>query len=315
MAPQIVTIADSATGATAQVLVSGGFNCFSFRPTIDGTPHEALWSHPDFSAGTERASRSGIPILFPFAGRIEGTSFTFDGRSFPLEPGDAAGNAIHGFVMTRPWRVVEQSPSRVVGEFQSATDDPVLLLRWPVEFRIRVSYEVTGNALVSQLVVDNPATKPLPFWLGTHAYFRLPLGGAGDAADTIFSVPAARMWELVDLRPTGKQFGVEGYPNLAQGIRLGDREFDNAFTDLAFQAGQCRTTIHNPANGLTLTQTFDDAFRHLVVYTPPHREAICIEPYTAIPDAFRLESSGVRTGMRILAPGERFSTQIAIDVA
>ena len=50
---------------------------------------------------------------------------------------------------------------RVVGEFQSAIDDPVLLLRWPVEFKIRVSYEVVGNALVSELVVDNPASMPL----------------------------------------------------------------------------------------------------------------------------------------------------------
>ena len=40
------------------------------------------------------------------------------------------------------------------------------------------------------------------------------------------------------------------------------------------------------------------------MYTPGTREAVCIEPYTALPDMFRLSTAGIDTGMKILSPGE-----------
>ena len=71
-----------------------------------------LWSHPDFAGGNERPSGSGIPLLFPFPGRIGKAKYSFGGREYQLEPGDAFGNAIHGFVHKRPWRVVEQAAGK-----------------------------------------------------------------------------------------------------------------------------------------------------------------------------------------------------------
>ena len=63
----------------------------------------------------------------PFAGRIGGAAYEFRGRRFELEPNDGLGNAIHGFVYNRPWRVVEQSALRVVGEFQASKVDRKIL--------------------------------------------------------------------------------------------------------------------------------------------------------------------------------------------
>jgi aldose 1-epimerase len=60
--------------------------------------------------------------------------------------------------------------------------------------------------------------------------------------------------------------------------------------------------------------TFGPEFPACVVYNPPHREAICIEPYTAVPDAFALESRGIAAGLRVLKPGESFKGQIDIAV-
>src|SRR5215471_5017570 len=101
--PHIVSITDSATGATARILVSLGFNCFSWRPVLSDGPREMLWAHPDFAGGNERPSGSGTPLLFPFPGRIAGARYSFGGRQYELEPGDNFGNAIHGFVHKRPW--------------------------------------------------------------------------------------------------------------------------------------------------------------------------------------------------------------------
>ena len=313
---QIVTLTDPTTGAQASVAPELGFNCFSFRAPLGNEWVETLWAHPDFLAGTQRPSGSGIPLLFPFGGRIPGTSFEYEGKTYELEPGDAHGNAIHGFVMQRPWRVVEQSESRVVGEFQASVDEPDLHRRWPADFRIRVVYDVTGGGLFSQINVTNPGDRPLPFGLATHAYFRIPPGGQpSEAEQTIVRVPVRGAWKLAELIPTGEQAEMGELAALPEGIPLAGRAFDNVFTDLTYDHGRAVTSLHNPLRGCTLTQTFDESFRHAVVYTPPHREAICIEPYTALPNPFRLEAAGIPTGLRFLQPSESWNTLIEIRLA
>ena len=110
MESEIVTITDAASGATAQILVSLGLQLFQLAASaFDDGPREMIWAHPDFAGGNERPSGSGVPLLFPFPGRIAGARYSFGGREYQLEPGDNFGNAIHGFVHKRPWRVVEQS--------------------------------------------------------------------------------------------------------------------------------------------------------------------------------------------------------------
>ena len=310
----IVTLTDAASGSTASIAPALGFNCFEFKTQAAGDVVDVLWSHPNFTSGGERPSGSGIPLLFPFAGRIQGIQFHYEGRDYPLEPGDAHGNAIHGFVMQRPWRVVEQSAARVTGEFHASQDDPTLLDRWPCDFRIRVSYALRDGDLISMLRVDNPADRPLPFALATHAYFRLPVGPGGTAAESIITVPVRAQWELADLRPTGKLLGLGPLEKLPDGMRLGDAVLDNVLTGLKFDDGRCTTRIENPAGRRTLVQAFDESFRHAVVYTPPHREAICIEPYTSLPEPLRLEQQGIQTGFRRLPPGENFETAIRIGI-
>jgi len=312
MAAEILTITDPDSGSSAKILVSQGFNCYSFEAMVDAQPVEVLWAHPNFESGGERPSGSGIPILFPFAGRIPGTSYEYEGRTYELEEGDGRGNAIHGFVMQRPWRIDQRERSRVVGQFHMSVDEPELIQRWPADFRIVVSYEVLGGTLRSEIFIENPGEKPLPFGFATHAYFRLPVGVAGGASETIVRVPVQDEWELADLIPTGKRVGHETARELAAGVRLGERPFDNAFADIVFEDGRAETTLENPTTGRRIVQTFDETFRHVVVYTPPHREAICMEPYTCLPNPFRLEEQRVETGFRLLAPGDSLSTTIDI---
>src|SRR5262245_49125495 len=136
MTAEIVRLSDAAAGSSAEILVSQGFNCFRFTANLGGRPIEVIYAPPDFAVAAGRPSRGGIPLLFPFPGRIPGTRFRWDGRDYALEPGDAFGNAIHGFALARPWRIVEQEAARAVGQFHAWRDDPSLKDRWPADFRI-----------------------------------------------------------------------------------------------------------------------------------------------------------------------------------
>jgi aldose 1-epimerase len=315
MDAQVVEIIDRDSGSSARILVSLGFNCFSWLPMLHGGAREILRSDPEFASGDKRPSGSGIPLLFPFPGRIGGATYEFNGRKYQLQPGDAFGNAIHGFVLNRPWRVIEQTASRVVGEFQASVDDPTILEHWPADFRIRVSYEVRGTQLISDIAYANTGNGPLPCGFATHAYFRLPLSEKASVADTVVTVPASEIWELEKMIPTRRRLPVPASQNLTPGLQLADHQFDTVFTKLRPDPdGLIRTVLKDPRTNRALIQTFDANFTQCVIYTPPHREAICLEPYTCVPDSIRLASEGKETGLQILKPGDERQTTIRLEV-
>lgn len=311
---KVVTLEDANVGSTAQVLVDQGFNCFSFIARFGDERVETLWAAANYESGGQRASGSGIPILFPFPGRIAGGDLQWQGQHFPLEPNDGRGNAIHGFVYTRPWRVVEQTGDSVAGVFQASADEPNLLGLWPTDFRISARYQLQANTLECTYTIENPGAQPLPFGFGVHPYFRLPLGGE-DAAECLVRLPVTGEWELADLVPTGVYRPVRDPDMFRDGLVFGAMQFDNVFGGLTREDdGWCRCSILDPSSQRQLILEFDLPFRECVVYTPGHREAICIEPYTCAPNPFALAQQQIDAGLRILQSGEQMQARMRITV-
>src|SRR4051812_23012342 len=78
-----VTIVDGGTGASAGILAAAGFNCFSFRPVVDGTPVDVIWAEEGYSPQSA-VDLNGIPLLFPFAGRLAGDTFAWEDRTYQV---------------------------------------------------------------------------------------------------------------------------------------------------------------------------------------------------------------------------------------
>ncbi len=174
-----ITLTDGTTGATAKIMAVARVSTATATAGGGGRPGRVLWTAPDFVAGGGKGSHSGTPILFPFPGRLRGDGFSFGGRRFSLTPGDGIGNAIHGFVIDTPWRVLDLTATRAVAEYQASVDKPGLLEHWPADFRIAVAYELVGQCARVRCAHRNPGDGTLPFGFGTHAYFRVPLGMGG----------------------------------------------------------------------------------------------------------------------------------------
>jgi aldose 1-epimerase len=316
MPSQVVEIVDGNCGSSAQILVSKGFNCFSWQPMLGDGPRQMLWAEPGFASGTEQPLYSGIPLLFPFPGRIGGTKFEFEGHEYHLDPGDEYGNALHGFVYTRPWQIAEQSTNRVTGIFQASINDDKLLAQWPSDFRIAVTYEVRDCQLLCDVCYQNVGDRRMPCAFGTHPYFRLPLSTNSDPEKTRILVPATEVWEEENMLMTGRALPAIGDADLKGGNALAGRVFDTGYTNLRFDSdGKTRIQLIDPTNGRTLTQFFDRSFTHCIVYTPPHREAICLEPWTGLADAPWRDSAGRPPGLQTLGPQEVFETTIRIDLS
>lgn len=308
-----LTAADS--GATADIAVGLGFNCFSWRTpfagdTGDATPRELLWAEPEFAAGEGRPSRSGIPLLAPFPGRIANGVLEWNGKKLQLEDTSGQGHAIHGFAPRNPWRIVDQAADHVTAEFQPTIDAPAAVEQWPGDYVLKATYSIAGSRLAFDFSATNPGDAPLPFGFGTHAYFRLPLADDVDPEATVVRAPVDGRWEAADMIPTGGMASVSADDPLPVGAPLAGREFDTAYR---FASGAATTELIDPASGRRVRQTFDDSMTCCVIYTPGHREAICLEPYTCTPDPFNMASKGVKSGLIVIEPGQSYTTRIVLE--
>ena len=307
MTAQVVKLISEQTGDEVSILVSQGFNCFSWTCPNAASGREILWATDAFASGTERASSCGIPILFPFPGRLRGTQFSWNGQQYDLEPGDAFGNAIHGFVHTRAWRVVEQSSHSVTAEIQASIDDPELLEKWPGDFHLVASYEFVEGGLRFDWTVTNRGDEDLPYGLGVHPYFRIESLG-GDLESCKLQVPVDEVWALDDMLPTG---GVNPDPfGLKGGITIEGKNLDHVFASSESILKSQNSAFLCGAQGQEIRVSYGEEYPFCVVYTPDHREAICIEPYTCLPNSPEFLEGDRPTGWRLLKPGASFSSTL-----
>jgi aldose 1-epimerase len=249
--------------------------------------------------------------LFPHPGRIAEGKFTFEGNQYALPLADGHPNALHGFVHTRPWRVEHVDSQSVSAVFQASVDDPQILKWWPSDFCLWATYRLSGNSLDCDLRWRNTGSSPLPYGLGTHTYFRLPLARDASTEETVLTAPVSHQWKFVDMLATGELGEIPSDLSLSAGVPLGARKFDDMYRLDA--TGVATTTIADPSSGRRVVQHFSAAdFPNLVIYTPGHREAVCMEPYSCAADPFRLEAMGIPSGLRVLQPGEEASTRITL---
>ncbi|TWT73460.1 Aldose 1-epimerase [Posidoniimonas polymericola] len=310
MTAQIAVLEHKESGARAQVLVSQGFNCFDWVAAVGDAKLPLLYAPEGFASGDHRPTSGGTPLLFPFPGRIEEGRYSFGGKDYELPAGDAFGNAIHGFVFNKPWRIVDQSESSVTAEFVGSQDAPETLDLWPSDYAIQAAYRLEADQLVLEVTCSNPGDSDLPYGLATHAYFSLPLDPGGDPEATVLHAPVDREWAMHDMIPTGDSEQNPVVDGLAAGMPLAGQQLDQPFRLAPSSSGEVVTSLKG--GGVTLEQTCSDDFRCYVVYTPGHREAVCIEPYTCVPSPFGSEQRGVDTNLKILAPGESHSYTVTL---
>jgi aldose 1-epimerase len=312
MTPIVLTNLQS--GAKAQILAELGFNLFQLQLPVGSRKVDVLDAAADFAATGQSPNHNGIPLLFPFPNRIRGGRFTWQGREYVLDGvhQDGQGNAIHGLVVDRPWRVVHRDERAAHGQFQLSVDAPDRRPLWPADFLIEVQYHLRNAALRCDVRVVNLDRVSLPFGFGTHPYFRVPLSAGSRRGDCLIQAPAAEEWELVGCLPTGKRLALSGRKDLREGQALEGLKMDDVLTGLPDDDEPMESIVMDPAAGLQVRQVFDSAFRELVVYTPPHGRSVCLEPYTCTTDAIHLAEQGIDGGWRTLAPGEEFRTWFEI---
>lgn len=311
--PLTISAPDGVTRAT--VVPTLGFTCIDFQTRIGNQAVKVLDSEPEILSGQCRPGRSGIPILFPFPNRIRDGRFAYRGNQYVVPPPAWFPQSIHGFCLDRPWRVIEQTPDSVTGEFLFSRDAPERCAQWPADARLTVTYTARDRNLRADIVVENPDRVPLPFGFGTHPYYRLPLGETGTPQQCRITASPAKQWVLNQCFPTGEVADLLPEKDLRGGWVYGTCLLDDVYTELSLAANGHAQRIDDAVSGISVIQRHSAQFRELVVFTPKDRPVICLEPYTCATDAVNLESRGHSAGLWELAPGEAASLWFEIEVA
>jgi len=319
-----VAILRDGHGTEARIAVGYGFNVFSFKVPCNEalTEHaDVLYAEPGFPRADLHATANGTPILVPFPNRIAGGKFTYNGKTYSLPCNDHGVNAIHGFAFDRPWRIVKESTGgavTLIGELELLRDSSFTLDHWPGNFRVRCEVRLEGRRLLQRFFVTNLASVPIPFGLGTHPYFRMPPTGNGVLNDCEIGSVADTHVVLDKTIPTGQTQPVSGDADLRRMRPIGERRFDDVYTGIEHPPEGSPHALADFTNRLGLELDHSEAFLYSVVYIPPHRRAICIEPYTCVTNAVNMGDSlgpnGPPTGLWHLAPGEVRTVKIELEV-
>jgi aldose 1-epimerase len=307
----------------AEIWPQWGFNCLRWQVRqADGRWGDVLCTAGDWDTNPV-PTRSGHPILFPFPGRMRDARFTFEGKTYQLPATDSSKqNAIHGFTPRNPWKVIDSNGDDdfgfVTGRFNLKKDFPAALAYWPADFNLNVTYRLHRDRLRVQASLENLGPGPLPWGLGYHPYFRLPGVNDEDISRYVLQARASEVWETENSLPTGWRKAVPGDIDFRHPMPIGSTQLDNVLTDLqgkppaAGELGELLelASLSHPEANHRLTVLADKTFRELVLFTPPHRHAIAIEPYTCSADAANLAARGIDSGWKVLGVGEEIEAVV-----
>ena len=123
------------------------------------------------------------PILFPIVGVLK------DGEAESAE--GTISLARHGLARLNQFEVVEQSPSSVTLQLKSTEET---LKSYPYDFELKLIFSVAGDTLTQSYKVTNPANVVLPFTLGAHPAFNIPIPGVEAASLDQYHLLFTRSW-------------------------------------------------------------------------------------------------------------------------
>jgi len=279
-----------------QVSVSGtGAELHSMR--LIKSNEEFIWpGKPEVWSGR-------APILFPIVGALRHADTRFGDKRIALEK--------HGFVRHSELECVQQHSSSVTFRLEQ---NARTLAQYPWPFELNVRFEITGRRLLINYTVSNTGIDTLPFNIGSHPAFQLPMKNAqhSDYSVVFNREEELELYEVTPgglLNPTPTPF-----PNNVQGIALSARLFDN--DALVFRnINSNKISLHHKTAGPRLCVETGGA-PHLGIWAKPGSEFVCIEPWWGHADFDDAEQDfSTKASIQSLEPGEQFNTMIAITLA
>lgn len=299
MTPPTVTIA-SADGATeAEFVPEANMVCYSLRHR--GV--EWLEQRRGLDAYLEQGKTMGIPLLHPWANRLDHLGYAVAEKVVSLPAGDDrirldGDLPIHGVMPAYlRWELLDAADPSSLRARLSWTR-PELLELFPFTHELEVEAAVGDGQLTIETTLTATGSDHVPVAFGYHPYLRIP---GTSRTDWRITLGAFRRLVLDDrMIPTGEREAVG-----QRSVELGDSSWDDAFDGLPVPA-----RFEAAAGEAAVEVEFLRGYAFAQVFAPPGNNYICFEPMTAPANAF---NSG--DGLHVIAPGEEYRAAFRIRVS
>lgn len=243
-----------------------GAELMSIKSRKDGT--EYLWQgDPAFWAG--RAYN-----LFPICGRLTEGKYTFCGQTYEMN--------LHGFVRKSTLDATVLARDKI--DFGLRADERTLAM-YPFDFEYHICYSLIGSTVKMEISVINHTESTMPFALGGHPGFNVPLAGDGKFEDWYVEfTPECAPEQIVMSDTCYTTEATEPFP-LEEGrrLRLAHSLFDR--DAIVLSGTSHRIALKSDSDPHKVILEVPDAMKYLGIWHAPKKEApyVCLEPWTSVP--------------------------------
>lgn len=253
--------------------------------------YEYLWQG-DAAYWTGRA-----PILFPIVGTLRNDAATSEQGPVALKR--------HGLARNYEHAVLSQGPAWIAFELASTEE---MLNSYPYPFRLRMVFELSEQGLKQSFELLNTGEAPVPFSVGGHPAFNVPLPRA-KAAWEEYRVVFEQAWTYATPW-MDKVNGLIDYSNFTPIVedsntwQLNRAPFDHEAIVLE-DVPNSKVTL-TCGEGEHGVEVAFDSFKYLGIWSPNDAPLLAIEPWSGI--ATCLDEDDVfehKRNMQTLQPGEK----------
>lgn len=252
------------------------------------------------------------PILFPIVGVLKDSKAESAEGTITL--------ARHGLARLNQFEVVEQSTSSVTLQLKSTEETRKA---YPYDFELKLIFSVAGDTLTQTYEVTNPANVVLPFTLGAHPAFNIPIPGVEAASLDQYHLLFTRSW--TSFGPSITDEGLCDYTTpqrlivnsdtLPLSWELIDREKTITLEDVPDRRITLATSTetHSEAHGI---QMDFEGFDYLGIWSAaPGCPFVALEPWCGIADT--VDCDGIfehKPGIMCLEPEQSITKTLSVKV-
>ena len=244
--------------------------------------------------------------LFPWGNRVRDGKYSFQGIDYQLSINEIAfNNAIHGFVSFANFEVIEEKVDEVEAILTLRYNYKATQFGFPFPFVLDIQHIFSfDEGLEINYFIKNTGQKAMPMVLGWHPYFKIE----GETADD---------WQI-DL-PATHQYKSDSQMISADKVEVdfkGTMDLKGRTLDAVFAvepSSKVEAKLHSPKKNMTINiwqEGLKGGFSYMVVYIPPTRDCIAIEPMTGNTDAFNSND-----GLLILEAGKTFEIGCGVYIS
>ena len=264
----IVQLRDTRTDTTVSVMtsVSNAYEMVVKGQNILRMPFATV---DDFRA---RPGLNGIPLLAPFANRLDEQAFYANGKkyNFDMELGNVRGAIpIHGYLSgAKDWKLVEAKADGKSAWVTSKLDfyrNPEWMQQFPFAHTLEMTYRLSDGVLEVRTQIENLSVEPMPVAIGFHPYFQLT---DSTREDWVLSIGARTHWLLAENKiPTGQTEPADKFFTDRKAAALKDLDLDHVFGDLERDA-QGRAAVSVKGKSQQLDVLLGPNYKAIVLYSP-----------------------------------------------